>query len=83
MTNQLQKDIKTALSWKAFLPYEKTRHQDNEAFKRLEWYINKDIDIYCKMEMRAIIKEALARERTDIGKMVLKQLLNNIGETNE
>ena len=29
------------------------------------------------------IKEALARERTDIGKMVLKQLLNNIGETNE
>ena len=78
MTNQLQKDIKTALSWKAFLPYEKTRHQDNEAFKRLEWYINNDIDIYCKMEMRAIIKEALARERTDIGKSVLKQLLEAI-----
>ena len=78
--NQLQKDIKIALSWKAFLPYEKTRHQDNEAFKRLEWYINKDIDIYCKMEMKQIIKEALANERTEIGKNVLKQLLNNIGE---
>ena len=76
--NQLQKDIKTALSWKAFIPYEKTRHQDNEAFKRLEWYINKDIDIYCKLEMRAIIKEALARERTDIGKSVLKQLMESI-----
>ena len=76
--NQLQKDIKTALSWKAFIPYEKTRHQDNEAFKRLEWYINNDIDIYCKLEMRAIIKESLARERTDIGKSVLKQLLESI-----
>ena len=29
------------------------------------------------------IKEALARERTHIGRNVLKQLLNNIGETNE
>jgi len=76
--NQLQKDIKTALSWKAFLPYEKTRHQDNEAFKRLEWYINKDIDLYCKLEMQNIIKESLSRERTDIGKSVLKQLLRQI-----
>ena len=80
MTNQLQKDIKTALSWKAFLPYEKTRHQDNEAFKRLECYINKDIDLYCKMEMKHIIEEALTNERTAIGQSVLKQLLNNIGE---
>ena len=78
MTNQLQKDIKTALSWKAFLPYEKTTHQDNKTFKRLECYINKDIDIYCKMEMRAIIKEALQNERTQIGQNVLKQLLENI-----
>jgi len=78
MTNQLQKDIKTALSWKAFIPYEKTTHQDNEAFKRLEWYINKDIDLYCKMEMRAIIKEALQNERTEIGKNVLKQLMRNL-----
>lgn len=78
MTSQLQKDIKTALSWKAFLPYEKTRHQDNEAFKRLEWYINNDIDIYCKMEMRTIIKEALANERTHMGQNVLKQLLESI-----
>jgi len=76
--NQLQKDIKTALSWKAFLPYEKTRHQDNEAFKRLEWYINKDIDIYCKLEMKQIIKEALANERTEIGKNVLRQLMRNL-----
>jgi len=76
--NQLQKDIKTALSWKAFLPYEKTRHQDNEAFKRLEWYINQDIDIYCKMEMKQIIKEALQNERTQIGQNVLKQLLESI-----
>ena len=76
--NQLQKDIKTALSWKAFLPYEKTRHQDNEAFKRLEWYINQDIDIYCKMEMKQIIKEALQNERTQIGRNVLKQLLNSL-----
>ena len=29
------------------------------------------------------IKESLARERTHIGRNVLKQLLNNIGETNE
>lgn len=76
--NQLQKDIKTALSWKAFLPYEKTTHQDNKTFKRLECYINNDIDIYCKLEMKQIIKEALARERTDIGKSVLKQLLESI-----
>ena len=76
--SQLQKDIKTALSWKAFLPYEKTRHQDNEAFKRLEWYINKDIDIYCKLEMKQIIKEALANERTEIGKNVLRQLMRNL-----
>ena len=76
--NQLQKDIKTALSWKAFLPYEKTTHQDNKTFKRLEWYINNDIDLYCKMEMRAIIKEALANERTQIGQNVLKQLLEAI-----
>ena len=76
--NQLQKDIKTALSWKAFLPYEKTTHHDNKTFKRLECYINKDIDLYCKLEMKQIIKEALARERTDIGKSVLKQLLESI-----
>lgn len=78
MTSQLQKDIKTALSWKAFLPYEKTTHQDNKAFKRLECYINKDMDIYCKLEMRAIIKEALQNERTHIGQNVLKQLMRNL-----
>lgn len=76
--NQLQKDIKTALSWKAFLPYEKITHQDNKTFKRLECYINKDIDLYCKMEMRAIIKEALANERTHMGQNVLKQLMRNL-----
>lgn len=76
--NQLQKDIKTALSWKAFLPYERTTHQDNKTFKRLEWYINNDIDLYCKMEMQAIIKEALQNERTQIGQNVLKQLLESI-----
>lgn len=29
------------------------------------------------------IKEAYKTERTDLGRSVLKQLLNNIGETNE
>ena len=33
--------------------------------------------------IKHIIKEAYETERTAIGKNVLKQLLNNIGETNE
>ena len=76
--NQLQKDIKTALSWKQWQPWEKTRHQDQQAFNRLECYIKKDIQIYCKMEMKHIIEEALTNERTAIGQSVLKQLLQSL-----
>lgn len=76
--NQLQKDIKTALSWKQWQPWEKTTHQDQLAFQRLECYIKKDIQIYCKMEIEKIIQEAINTERTQMGRNVLKQLLEAI-----
>ena len=73
--NQFQKDIKTALSWKSWVPYEKTHRQDVEAFKRLQRYIiNDDIQFYCRLEMQQIINEAIKNERTELGKSVLKQL---------
>lgn len=78
MTNQLQKDIKTALSWKSYLPYEKTYKQDNETYKRLEQYMKGDLDIYWKMEMKTILKEAIKNERTELGRSVLKQLLESL-----
>ena len=42
--NQLQKDIKIALSWFSFLPIEKMTIHDSEAFKRLECYMEKDLE---------------------------------------
>ena len=79
MPNQLQKDIKTALGWLKYAPYEINRNsENNQAYRRLKYYVNEDVQIYCKMEMKALINEALTRERTEIGKSVLKQLLERI-----
>ena len=77
--NQLQKDLKTALSWKAYLPYEKTYKQDNEAFNRLEYYMKGDLDYYWKLEMKQVLTEAINNERTELGKSVLKQLYDSLG----
>lgn len=111
MTNQLQKDIKTALSWYQYLPQHQVRHQDVKSFHRLECYINKEnTDSYPELHRLAekynfqiedlpdileeyiltdnnvieqknieyTIKEAYENERTQLGRSVLKQLLEKI-----
>lgn len=40
--NQLQKDIKVALSWRGFIPLKDCYVEDKKAFKRLEYYMNHD-----------------------------------------
>lgn len=40
--NQLKEDIKIALSWYKWVPWEKQRHADVKAFRRLECYMKKD-----------------------------------------
>ena len=73
--------------------------EDNEylekRFKEEEWHydhIDEDRDAWrhkCQElekeneHIKNIIQEAYNNERTHIGRNVLKQLLNNIGETNE
>lgn len=76
MTNQLQKDIKTMLTIYEQQPL--TKQTENGAYKRLKWYINEDIQIYCKMEMKQLLKEAIQNERTELGKSVLKQILEQL-----
>ena len=80
--NQLQKDIETLLKIADKNPDLLTEFE-YDAIDRLKWYVHEDIRIYCRIEMRALLESALATERTNIGKNVLKQLLNNIGEINE
>lgn len=50
--NQLQKDIQVALSWASFVPFGKYCHHDSEAFKRLEWYMNRDTDMVVDHSIR-------------------------------
>ena len=49
----------------------------------LEEYILIDNEVIEQKNIENTIKEAYNNERTQIGRNVLKQLLNNIGETNE
>ena len=42
--NQLQKDIKVALSWFPYVPYGECYKEDSEAFKRLEQYMMEDLN---------------------------------------
>ena len=52
--NQLQKDIQVALSWKAYLPYEKTYTEDNQAFERLNQYRQIDSETCPKLQSLAV-----------------------------
>ena len=42
--NQLQKDIRVALSWFSFIPSDEAYEEDLEALKRLQLYYEKDLD---------------------------------------
>lgn len=79
MTNQLQKDIQTALTWFKALPFEQTHGntKDVQAHNRLKQYSKGDYD-YCKMEMRTLLENAYENERTSIGKNTIRQLLEAI-----
>ena len=41
--NQLQKDIRLALSWFSFIPSDKAYEEDLEVLKRLQLYSEKDL----------------------------------------
>jgi hypothetical protein len=41
--NQLQKDIRVAISWFSFIPSEEAYSEDLEALKRLQLYLEKDL----------------------------------------
>ena len=74
--NQLQKDIETLLQIADKYPKLLTGFEYN-AIDRLRHYIKGDYD-YCKMEMRTLLENAYANERTDIGKNTIRQLLEAI-----